>query len=173
MMSIIQSPISAAIIGALLGSIGTYLTRSYFRHKEKTERAQQLRRSLFYELAEMQELAAYSEDRRPSQVSLALTTTTVFENNAAEIGMLSSEEVEALVRFYTSAQIVSDQLGTTIEVATNSEVPGVHDYSPIKENILSLQTQWVNAISVLSDKLYFVDDLKLEHTEVASDVKEK
>ena len=97
------------VLGSIIGAIAT-VTGSYFLFWRRRRAAlAHLRRAFTTELSALSyvDTMANSGDYEP--LTKTVEPPVVYESNADDIGLLSGEEVEALVAFYTDLYWLRDQ----------------------------------------------------------------
>lgn len=110
--SVISGTIGAA--AAILVMIGRYKLDKRIRRKK-------LRRALFAELNSINRLNAARDMLGSSSGRFFYThhdfiPTSVYEENLSELGLLTEEEIEDVVRFYSNAIIVKEEISACAEV---------------------------------------------------------
>jgi len=148
------STLGGAILGALLGSYGTYLARERSRKKQERERIENLRRSLVAELGSMDELATQKASNYATQIPAHSTISAeVYKSNSSEISLLTPKEAETVIRFYSGAIKLEQTLDTTRELVVESEYPQMHNLSSLNESIDVLRKEWKKCVLALISHL--------------------
>lgn len=81
------------------------------RNEQRERSLDSLRRALLQEIRAMENLHELSRNYEPGFSAFRqLVPSTVYEANAADIGRLTSNEIEAVVDYYTVASMVNDLL---------------------------------------------------------------
>jgi len=90
-----------ALVG-VLGSFGIYKVRLW-------DRKEAARRAIKYELESMGALTSWVEEGRdvPAQ---SILTTSAYEAHLTDIGLLTDEEAEKLLSFYSEAELIDDMI---------------------------------------------------------------
>ena len=103
-------PIST-LIGALITGIGGSGVLIYYRYMTRRKEKDRLREALFYEIDNC-ELPSESEfNRRLGEEELYHSTpTSIYEAVGEDIALLSPDEVEAIVEFYSLLQVIDSIL---------------------------------------------------------------
>ncbi|WP_147270934.1 hypothetical protein [Haloplanus salinus] len=130
----------AAFAGAAFGALVQFSWQVYTRHKQRNN----LRRSLRAELKSMDNIDDYDFSKVDGKrgASNLLLQTTVYENNADTIGLLSEHEVEKVLAFYSHAIYTQNQLEN---VARSHDM----DESDIKNDIDLLKSNWSDAYDAI------------------------
>lgn len=94
-----------------------------FREETRKRDLNKLRRALIEEIGSIDDLDALAEDYSIGHSFYEqITPSKVYETNANEIGALTTEEIEAVVRYYTIGEIVEDYL--TLQRNLDSHIEG-------------------------------------------------
>lgn len=97
------------VFGSIVGAIAT-IAGSYFLfwRRQRTAVAH-LRRAFRTELTALDYIDRMADNGDYEQLTKTVEPPVVYESNADDIGLLSGEEVEALVAFYTDLYWLRDQ----------------------------------------------------------------
>lgn len=158
--------LGGAIIGAILGSIGTYWARERSRKKQKREQIEDLRRSLLSELVSMEELATLDSANKATKIPMNnLISSEVYRSNSSKISLLTTEETDAVIRFYSNAIRFEKTVDSTIDAASEIEPSMAHDMTPIHNSRDILREEWKDCVLALiaeleeySDKVQLGDE---------------
>jgi hypothetical protein len=95
----------AILLPALVGVFGSY----GLALKRKVDETRRLRKALYTELQEMKWFYNWPsiDSTTPSVNPIS---TEIYKQNADSLGLLTDQEITSIVEFYSSAQIVGDQL---------------------------------------------------------------
>lgn len=97
------------ILGSIIGAIAT-IAGSYFLFWRRRRAAlAHLRRAFMTELSALSYIDEMSESGDYETLTKTVEPPVVYESNADDIGLLSGEEVESLVAFYTDLYWLRDQ----------------------------------------------------------------
>ena len=97
------------VLGSIIGAIAT-IAGSYFLFWRRRQGAlARLRRAFRTELAALSYLDTMADSGDYEALTKTVEPSVVYESNADDIGLLSGEEVEALVAFYTDLYWLRDQ----------------------------------------------------------------
>lgn len=97
------------VLGSIIGAIAT-IAGSYFLFWRRQRVALgRLRRALETELSALSYVDELAEAGEYETLAATVVKPIVYETNAGEIGHLTDEEIEALVRFYTGLDWLRDQ----------------------------------------------------------------
>lgn len=108
----------AAGFGALIGAVGTFIVRYYFYRKRQLRRKKNVRLSLIAELEAIERLELWEKitEENPPIPEYEFIPVTVFKANANTIGLLSAEEVQVIVSFYSSVSVFTEHAISDIRV---------------------------------------------------------
>jgi hypothetical protein len=97
------------ILGSIIGAIAT-IAGSYFLFWRRRRAAlARLRRAFTTELSALSYIDEMAESGDYETLTKTVEPPVVYESNADDIGLLSGEEVESLVAFYTDLYWLRDQ----------------------------------------------------------------
>jgi hypothetical protein len=97
------------ILGSIIGAIAT-IAGSYFLFWRRRQAAlARLRRAFTTELSALSYIDEMAESGDYETLTKTVEPPVVYESNADDIGLLSGEEVESLVAFYTDLYWLRDQ----------------------------------------------------------------
>jgi hypothetical protein len=97
------------ILGSIIGAIAT-IAGSYFLFWRRRRAAlARLRRAFTTELSALSYIDEMAESGDYETLTKTVEPSVVYESNADDIGLLSGEEVESLVAFYTDLYWLRDQ----------------------------------------------------------------
>lgn len=159
--------LSGAILGAIAGSLGTYLLQEHRRKKQEKEEVENLRNSLLAELSCMDDLLSEDHDDRDDIVQIGMSIpSNVFESNSSTLSILESKETERVIRFYSGAL----KYQKMVEELTDLLADG--DKSP--ENILKkrggkekIQDEWIRCVvSLLEHSDGYPESIQFEGREI-------
>lgn len=137
-------------IPAMVAVVGSYWL---YRNKQGDQR-EALRYSLLSELVFMEMLESWPEERaNPRLIPLQnLVPTQAYEANASQLGLLTTNEIANVVRFYSTAQLVNNAVERAHRM--NESNPGVDlDLSSLQEDIAAVKEQRQNAIDALNEAI--------------------
>jgi len=101
----------SGLIGGIIGSLGTYYGQSRLRNKRKSEKSDWLRHALLSELESMGALDDWPLEPPDGRVPTGdWLHNQVFEGMSTELGMLSSDELHALIKFHGEAKHVRSDI---------------------------------------------------------------
>jgi hypothetical protein len=90
-----------------------------FREKRRRQELDKLRKALLQEIQSIEGLNELSRKYQPGHSGFTqLVPSTVYESNSSNIGLLTEKEIEAVVEFYTVAEIVNDHLAVQRDMDT-------------------------------------------------------
>jgi hypothetical protein len=97
------------VLGSIIGAIAT-IAGSYFLFWRRRRAAiVRLRRAFRTELSALSYIDTMAENGNYEPLTKTVEPPVVYESNADDIGLLSGEEVEALVGFYTDLYWLRDR----------------------------------------------------------------
>jgi hypothetical protein len=97
------------VLGSIIGAIAT-IAGSYFLFWRRRKAAlANLRQAFATELAALSYIDTMADSGNYETLTKTVEPPVVYESNADDIGLLSGEEVEALVAFYTDLYWLRDQ----------------------------------------------------------------
>lgn len=155
--------IGSALLGAVFGSIGTYILQRKKENREQENQAQRLRKGLLSDLKSMGFFRDWREYYDPGRVpSHEIASTIYFESIASEIGYLSEPESECVTEFYsklTNANHMVDwnynlthDITTTPELTINPKA-GIRRNKKLLETIDSVAESRKDLIETLENRL--------------------
>jgi hypothetical protein len=101
--------IAGLVLGSIIGAIAT-IAGSYFLFWRRQQAAlAHLRRAFTTELAALSYIDTMADNGNYETLTKTVESPVVYESNADDIGLLSGDEVEALVTFYTDLYWLRDQ----------------------------------------------------------------
>jgi len=116
--SILSSSI-ATIAAGILGFLGGFFSRTGKYWLKKRERRTKLRRALLAEIQTPKDTinnAAEVEEIQDFDPVHTVIPTTTYENQVEELGLLSSHEIEPVIKYYNTAKVAKQQLDTIDDV---------------------------------------------------------
>lgn len=127
-------PVTSALVGAILGSIGTYLANKRLENERERERILQLRKGLKSELENQPALDAWGPgDPIPGH---KIVTTEFYSSNCDKISILS--DVSDIVEYYSRAIVVQG----SIEYARRNGIKNDSEmYGTLCDQIKELQSK--------------------------------
>lgn len=136
-----NSTLIAAVLGAVLGALGTFAVRWVLERRRRSRKKETLRLSLKAELEAiepfLQQIADMSKTDPLAQYQVGLyTSMTHYESVAGEIGILSTEEVEAVAEFYALISVLASGGNRALENIAQSGLPPVLP-TPSDENLVT------------------------------------
>lgn len=97
------------VLGSIIGAIAT-IAGSYFLFWRRRKAAlASLRQAFTTELSALSYIDTMADSGNYETLTKTVEPPVVYESNADDIGLLSGEEVEALVAFYTDLYWLRDQ----------------------------------------------------------------
>jgi hypothetical protein len=97
------------VLGSIIGAIAT-IAGSYFLFWRRRKAAlANLRQAFTTELSALSYIDTMADSGNYETLTKTVEPPVVYESNADDIGLLSGEEVEALVAFYTDLYWLRDQ----------------------------------------------------------------
>lgn len=160
--------IDSAIIGAVIGVIGSFLVLA-LRHQLRKRR---LRKALRAEIRTMAEdLYRYAETvagKEPDAIVVPPDPVlrTIFENNASELGMLSGKEVKQLTQFYGLAEAVRQRISTL----SSESNPPAYELQVLRRDLIQLNNRKNSVLEALEGKILCAKSSVDENERVYSDV---
>ncbi|PSQ38075.1 hypothetical protein BRD13_07760 [Halobacteriales archaeon SW_5_70_135] len=101
--------VTGLVLGSIVGAVAT-VTGSYFLFLRRRRAAvTRLRRAFTTELSALSYVDEMAERGEYEPLTQSVESPVVYESNADDVGLLSGEEVEALVAFYTDLYWLRDQ----------------------------------------------------------------
>ncbi|WP_410764750.1 hypothetical protein [Haloferax sp. DFSO60] len=109
---VVSSPVLSAVLGAIIGSLGTYVVRDITRRKREEKKANRLRTALIAEIESIIELSMAAErnysdtidddfERYVQTIQFISDRNKIFTSNTNELGHLTKKEIQALVAFHS------------------------------------------------------------------------
>lgn len=144
----IDSPIYAASIGALLGALGTLLVEMGLRRYSRVKQVRRLRSAFLAELASMDHLLPKASDHSPGSASVGFTLPTqVYSANADRISLLTEEETDPLVRVYTGARLLERHSEQMLQILTaEGDVDPNKDMKEELGSTENIRKEWKRAV---------------------------
>ncbi|MDL0140632.1 hypothetical protein PNP85_14080 [Halobacterium salinarum] len=107
--------LGSGILGGIVGSIGNYAIQRRMEGARREDEVNALRSALLTEIETMEHFDDFDIRHRniPNQDSFS---STIYESNSSDIGMLSKEEAEAIVRFYGTLKNIRGEIERFDEV---------------------------------------------------------
>ena len=141
----------SGVIGGIIGSFGTYYGQSRLQNKRNSERSDWLRHVLLSELESMKALDNWPLDPPDGGIPKGdWLHNQVFNNMSTELGMLSSDELNALVKFHGEATHVR----TDIQSLLNSPDDWNDTYvNLIQSHLADVKRERQAAMHMLSEKI--------------------
>lgn len=163
--------LGGATIGAVVGSSGTYLARERSRKKQKKEEIENLRHSLLAELSSMDELANEKSPNYGNVVPAhSVIAGDVYKSNSAKISLLTADEAEAVIRFYSGANKMDNTLETIRELVGESDNPQSHDMTLVNESLDILREEWKTcSLALLSHLDDYPTEMQIDGRKVSVD----
>ena len=129
----------SALIGGIIGSVGTYYGQSRLRRKRESKSEEWLRHALLAELESMEALDNWPIEPPSGAVpSGNWLNNQVFESVSTEVGKLDSDELHALILFHGQANHVRSDiksLPSSEETWPESQVNAIQDHlKAVKRN---------------------------------------
>ncbi|MFC5279164.1 hypothetical protein ACFPM1_10420 [Halorubrum rubrum] len=167
----IISSVGSALIGGIAGGVGTYIVQEKIRANKKEEKIRQLRQSLIAELSCLDELANEKSSNYRTQVpGNEIITAEVYKSNSSQISLLTPEEAEAVIRFYTGAILVNQSIQTARDLISQSDNPQLHDYSSINQSLDRIRQDWKSCVlELMSNMEGYPNQIKIEEEEYTLD----
>lgn len=121
------------------------IQRQEQRQQEREREIRALRRALYEEIGEIVNLDEYAEQYQVSRSIIRLNApTTIYESNAGKIGLLSDNEIEHIVAYYTALDHVEEMLRLQRELDTTINMDFVTEYF---ERVGALMDWFIRTIS--------------------------
>jgi hypothetical protein len=102
----VSTPIVAAVLGALLGSLSTLLTQLYLQDRRRAANRRNLRLALGAELADLGNALRWADDAGMSRSEwnafVAALPTKVYDTRGGDLGRLTERELTNVIKFYDS-----------------------------------------------------------------------
>lgn len=138
---------------ALIGAVATLFSGLLVYSRRKKDKRERLRTALIQEIEGMQgPIKGYSNTLQKMNgiPETDIINTTIYENNADKIGILSEEEVEKVTDFYTHAMNTSNELKF---LNSHEEPQKTATFGKLKmEGLDDLKEKNRAALEVLEDK---------------------
>lgn len=163
--------LGSAIIGGLAGGLGSYIAQEKVRSNKKEEQIEQLRYSLLTELSSFDELVNEKSSNYSSQIpGNEILTADVYKANSSQISILSTDEATAVIRFYTGALLVNQNIQTARNIVTDTKNPQRHDFSHINQSLDRVRQDWVNCVvELISNVDEYPSHIKVDEDEYTID----
>lgn len=102
----LSTPIVAAVLGALLGSLSTLLIQLYLQDRRRAANRRNLRLALGAELADLGDALRWADDAGMSRPEwnafVAALPTKVYDTRGGDLGRLTERELTSVIKFYDS-----------------------------------------------------------------------
>ncbi|MFD1569541.1 hypothetical protein [Halorubrum laminariae] len=172
-MTVLLSSLASAFIGAILGSIGTYAAQEKSRKNKQEEKIKQLRQSLLTELASFDELLNERSSNYRTQIPAhEIITSEVYRSNSSQISLLTAEESESVIRFYSGAIMVNKTLQTARDLITQSQNPDAHDHTTLNKSIDQLREDWKDCVlKLIHNSESYSDRVRIEVEDESEEIK--
>lgn len=138
-------------IPAIIAVLGSY----WIYQKKLAQRREALRWALLSELVFMETLEAWPKEREDPRVIPIqdLVPTTVYKSNTDKLGLLSTEEIASVVRFYSTAELVNQGIRGAHRERELSEKGTEINAASLHQDIVSLKEQRERAREVLNESI--------------------
>lgn len=101
--------VEGLILGSIIGAVAT-IAGSYFLYWRRRQAARaHLRRAFVTELSALSYIDEIADDGNYETLTKTVENPVIYERNADDIGVLSGDEVESIVSFYTDLYWLKDQ----------------------------------------------------------------
>lgn len=126
-----------------------------FREDDRERKKDRLRKALLAELRSMDELENYPpENLTPTTLPMfSNLPTTVYDSNTDLVGLLTSEEIDAIVRFYSGVQVTSQEIEASMNLGLEIEFPQTLNFTPLHQQIKLLKKERSEAIMALENNI--------------------
>lgn len=102
------------------------------RQEDRNRELDSLRRALREEIGKVQYFDDLREDYRPSQSVVGIASpSTIYESNASKIGLLTDDEIDNIVEYYTRLERVSKFMDAQRKVDTSFEKGTMDKFSTV------------------------------------------
>ncbi len=149
-------------IPASLGVIGSY---ALYKQRQR-DRRRSLRHALKVEINRMPLLQHWPPENGSGVPAINVLSTTVFESNSMDLGLLSEEEQEAIMDFYTSANAVQEALQYHGEVLLEYEtLIGTSETGKEKRDRIKQIMNIIDGLAIRRHVALYILDRKMVHKE--------
>jgi hypothetical protein len=159
--------LAGAAVGAIFGSLGTHILQIRRERKQEQQEISNLRDSLIAELSCMDELLQSGYDDSDNAVVVGMSIPSgVYESNSNRLSILTQEEVEKVIRFYSAAlkyqKMVEEKAELFMEGASEEDIQKERSAkSRIRE-------EWVRCVvALLEESATYPDAITFEGRRIA------
>lgn len=100
----VVTTLAGAVVGALVGSLGTYILQGQRRIRQQQNEIDNLRNSLLAELSNMDDLLPSDYDGKIDTVPIGMSIpSNIYLSNTQNLSILTQHETNAVIRFYSGA----------------------------------------------------------------------
>lgn len=166
----VVATLTGAVVGAIVGSLGTYLLQEKRRKREATERTNNLRNSLLAELSCMDDLLLEGHDDRDNVVQIGMSIpSNVYESNSNALSILKDEETERVIRFYSGALKYQKMVEDKADLLSG-EGKSPDQFMKKRGGKDKIQDEWIRCVvSLLEHSNNYPDAIRFEGRRIEPD----
>lgn len=141
---------------ALSAVIGVYGSYSLYKRR-RIDTAEQLRHALFAEIGQMGDrihreaiqMKGSELTKSPYRPEESPISTTVYDNNAGELGRLTENEIESITLFYTKAKLADRRIRRAITESETAAIKLIY----IRGTLVELNNRKNDALDAISSNI--------------------
>ena len=145
----VVTSLAGAILGAIVGALGTYMLQGWRRKKQEKKEIKNLRNSLLAELSNMDDLLPSDYDQRGDTLPIGMSIpSNVFESNSGRLSILSQTETDRVIRFYSGALKFQKMIEESMHLFQNNDA-SPDDIVEERGGKDKIQQEWVRCVLIL------------------------
>ena len=155
--------LAGAIVGAVVGSLGTYILQEWRRKKQEKQEIKDLRNSLLAELSTMDDLLPRDYDGRDDTLPIGMSIpSNVYESNSSRLSILSQKETDCVIRFYSGALKFQKMTEEATEVLLTDD-RSLEDIIRERGAKGKIQQEWIRCVvTLLENSDEYPDAIRFE-----------
>lgn len=160
--------IDSAIIGALIGVIGSFSVLAARHHLRKRRLRKALREEIRTMAADLYRYAETVAGKEADAINVPPDPVlrTVFESNASLLGLLSEKEIQELTHFYGLTEKVRKRVSTLSSMSN----PPAYELQVLQRDLIELNNQKNTVLKTLESNLLCAKSSQDEDERVYSDI---
>lgn len=148
----IVTTLAGAVVGALIGSVGTHLLQVRRQREQENQKIVDLRNSLLAELSCMDDLlrSDYDDTDDAFPVGMAIPSE-IFESNSGHLSILTQKETERVIRFYSGALKYQKMVEEATNLFLNSN-KSPEDILEERKTKPRIREEWIRCVNALLEE---------------------
>lgn len=162
--------LAGAVVGALVGSLGTYILQSQRRIRQQQNQIDNLRNSLLAELSNMDDLIPSDYDGENDTVPIGMSIpSNVYESNSQNLSMLKHRETDTVIRFYSGALKIQKMTEEAADILSDEDA-SPEDIIQERGGKDNIRQEWIRCVvTLLENSDNYPDAIKFEGREINPD----